>query len=398
MELVLHIGHAKTGTTSIQKSLSLSSSYLRKLNVSLSHFSESGNDRVVPAMFSKSDEMYALFGIREERRQAIQNVHKSQFEKYLKKLRPDTKLILSSEQFTLGLNTQEEVSELAAFLRGHFEKITIVIYLRNQASFHEAAYWETLKAGFSNPFDLEPQASIINSSLYNYRKLLENWELAFDKENIKVLSYDQLINKSEDIVDSFFRAVSSAFGVEIDFLKVTKSKRENSSPGSFFLEALRQVNHQLILGNPGFSDKPYLIESLFRRDIINFINDLSSVGPNTRLDRNVWYQVFKESNEYVENRYLKKQQIFLEASLDIPGYIQSGAFLTRIKMESCKGRCIESIFSPYTVISVNRKLGIPTRIWRGLKKRLKKEIFIRRFTSNIFLLRLIICVGRFLKI
>ena len=398
MDLVLHIGSAKTGTKSIQKSLTLSSSYLKKIGISISHFSDDGNDRVVPAMFSKSDEMYALYGIEGERRQAVQNEHKAQFEKYLKRLRSDTKLILSSEQFTLGLNTLDEVSELAQILNGQFENITIIIYLRNQASFHQAALWEELKAGYTNPLARQPQEHHINSSIYNYKKILTNWELAFDKKRIKVFSYDAIVNKSEGIVDNFYGAVSSALGIEVDILKVTKPKRQNLSPNIFFMEALRHVNHQLILSNPTFSENPYLIESQLRSDIIKFINNRSSVGPNTRLDRAAWEQAFKESNEYVEDRYLGKQQIFQSTKFYSSDYIQSGDFLAQSKIESCKGRCIESIFSPYAEISANSKVKFSTRILIHFKKRLKKEMFIRHFTDTSYLLRCIMRFGRTLKI
>ena len=380
MELVLHIGHEKTGTSSIQRSLTLSANYLKTLGISISDFPGNGNDWVIPAMFSKTTDTYDLHGIKEGIQSTLKENHKSQFEKYIKNLHPKTKLILTSEHFASRLTSVEEVSELAMLLTKYFEKVTILIFLRNQACLQQAAHWEELKSGFSNEITFRPNNKTISSSYFNYKLLLEPWDMAFGKENINVFGYDYELEEHEDIVDCFFLALPAIFNVKIDISKIIKSARINSTPSNTVMELLRQFNHEQINENPRFSSRPYLIDRPARRDLINAIENLTPGGPKINVDRRAWHEKFKDTNKHIEDRYLVNGKIFPKSKKVNNDNVFAIDHLTQEKIKET----VDLLFSLYVKNSKNRKENYSSRLLRRFKVKVQKILFIWRYTKPVY--------------
>jgi hypothetical protein len=313
VELILHIGHEKTGSTSLQQTLVLNEEYLRSIGISLQNEFGVGNARALPAIFSsKIDEFFEDQGIMQSNLEPHQKKIKDQFEDFLKNLPADTKLILSSEHFASRVCSVEEISELATYLNRYFERITIVLFLRNQAALAESVQWENVKSGRSVEIEDKPTPATIESQYFNYKKILENWLFVFPNEIIKVISYDEILKKYNDVNQFFLTLISDVFKTNIDFSFIIKSKNLNKSPDKLFIDIFRHVNLKLNSENSIITSKPWLYNRLLRSDLTTAIENIVSNPSKIKVNHKSWQQGFQSSNNWVQENTEIVGRIFLE--------------------------------------------------------------------------------------
>ena len=304
MELILHIGHEKTGTTSIQESLVQNTNYLQSLNIHIPTEFGIGNARSIPATFSSFiDHYFERRGITEGDLKVVQKEFKKDFDVYFKKLPQDTKLILSSEHLASRLTSSESVSELANFLNKYFEKITIIIFLRDQAGMAQSSYWELLKSGSQESILYEPSKEIIYDPYFNYQLLLENWLSGFQKKQIQIYNYNYVSSNYPSLIDFFYSVISNIFNVKIDFSLIIKSREANQSPDSFYLEILRLINQRIISENPTSVIKPYLDGNSLRKISVDAIRNIAGNKSKIEVNQEAWQLAFQSSNNWVEENF-----------------------------------------------------------------------------------------------
>lgn len=209
-ELFIHIGSHKTGTTSIQNACSRLPISKRPDAVRYLNVRPSGT-RVVEfkgklANFRAKILLDAADQVFQPKRQE--------------------RLVASDESF-FWISEPETVHQLAALLRERFSVVTIICYLRRQdrlAVSHRKQVSEGMPA--SRFYGVQatplPQYQPHFQNYFNYAAKLSNiWASAFGKENIQVISYDEISRTGGDVVKDFAHRT----GAPLDMSKPRRANR-----------------------------------------------------------------------------------------------------------------------------------------------------------------------------
>ena len=177
---ILHIGTRKTGSTSLQKSLSVNKSKLKFMNFYISSiFGFNGWKAFLASDIRNNRAWYYKKQIRSTQ----------QFERktYFNELKNNLKLeinenldknfIFSVEDFSLLLD--EEECETVKSLLEPFDKVTIFCYLRRQDEYVNSDLTSELMNGRTNFFNLYSQNEFFQ---LNYFKLLSSWTNIFGEK------------------------------------------------------------------------------------------------------------------------------------------------------------------------------------------------------------------------
>ncbi|QUS35875.1 hypothetical protein [Falsirhodobacter algicola] len=147
----LHAGMPKTGSTSIQNAFhGYASDTLRYAD--LGH---SNHGTPLVSCFAAKPEKFYIFRNRQYSAARVAEEvtkHRSRLEREVKK---PGDLILSSEAIVDHLNA-EEIGAMADFLRGHFDRVQVIIYVRPLASLAASQMQERIKAGQMKFFVPDP--------------------------------------------------------------------------------------------------------------------------------------------------------------------------------------------------------------------------------------------------
>ena len=259
MELLLHIGHEKTGTTSIQNFLVENSPVLRQKSICVPSEFGVGSMVQITAMFCNDIvDHLDLHGVSDSEAREKQVLLKENFGNFLSAQSDKEKIILSSEHLASRLTTFNEISEFKKYLDRYFQKITVLFYVRNQADLARSAYSTQLVGGSPGEIYFEPIDSIKDSAYFNYKILLKPWIDVFSVESIRIVSYDAEVKKKRSIVESFIEIVESVFRTKFDNIWIGKNALLNKSLSRDSLTILRKVNVGLIEENSQVAIKPHL--------------------------------------------------------------------------------------------------------------------------------------------
>lgn len=195
--LYLHIGLHKTGTSSLQRSLSKDRWRLQLLH-GLKYFKKRYAGPNLNRMVSWSYTKDANFGIVEPVYEAIlQDLRKSKLN-----------TIISSED--LSLLSESDVSKLSVELNDIFGNIKIIIYLRRQDRMAVSLKSQGVKTpqqmilmGVEDtPLPIKLRASA--ETYLSYDKLYLRWSNAFPKAEIIIRSYNRSSLVGQDTVEDFY--------------------------------------------------------------------------------------------------------------------------------------------------------------------------------------------------
>jgi hypothetical protein len=326
---ILHIGAHKTGSTSIQSSLSLSKEALFESGVSYFR----GYDREIQLL---------SLGLRAEKRKIP--VLKSDFKDVdeLKQAsrsswmalarqtrRSDVPLTLISEEAMMRIR---EVDELSRLLRRIFDRVVIVAYVRNPALRFPSSVDQKVRGGAS-------AAEITRKSHLAPRLLakLERFEGAFGAENMVVRNFD-LLNLVGGSPCSDFASVVSRFSEKPLTLKEVGPRNE-SLPASVTSALLKENNRMQRRGSPK--------TPLWKKRRLQLIDELRQFdglrgGAKLRLEDGpllglLWLNLLPEV-EAINERYLVGQ---------VPIKVgQTGSQLTRKEVTGAFREWIESYRDP----------------------------------------------------
>ena len=212
MKLILHIGTAKTGTTSIQDFILKHRKMLLEdgILVPFSLFDDVGkkiigNHRYFPYFAHnaghKDEFWHKMNGDAASKRQRIIN-KKEQFICECKDASEKCDAVLiSSEHLSSRLKRPEEIQRLHAFCSDIFGEIEIVLYLRDPLSASISTLSESLKAGGIWARDELCKAK--DFKFGDYASLLSKWKTSFPGASFRVRKFGKKYLSDGDVVRDF---------------------------------------------------------------------------------------------------------------------------------------------------------------------------------------------------
>jgi hypothetical protein len=204
VELFLHIGTEKTGTTSIQKFFRWNREALEQngvlypvspgnqnhmgLAVSAQDVSKRGPMRKSQGVTSTEEaEAFRAKLVNSLTEEIANGAHKT--------------VVMSGEHMSSRLLEDEEVLWLKNLLTPFFEKITVVCYIRRQDDYLLSTYSTAVKSGFTQPLRIPSERTI--SVRYDHWEMLSRWARIFGRENIVCRKFERAALAGGDVVEDF---------------------------------------------------------------------------------------------------------------------------------------------------------------------------------------------------
>ena len=225
MDLFLHIGTEKTGTSSIQRFLVNNIDKLKKKKIHFSKLIDYPNNRHLVEMFighSDRNDSYHLrhkFFKADDKKIFLLNL-KSKFEKeIMQESLVSNKMIITSEHFHSLLKDIDQIKSLKKFLNKFFNKIKIICYFREQGKLAISYYSTTLKGGSQLTLkDFIEKRVNINDPYFNYYEFLKKWSDVFGKENIMPSIFEFEQSDDEILIADFLKKIDSKL-IITEFIK-----------------------------------------------------------------------------------------------------------------------------------------------------------------------------------
>jgi hypothetical protein len=293
----LHIGTQKTGTTSLQHYLSANRERLLKHGF-LYPCSPGGTNHVGITAYSRNEARIDLIrkrcGIESSaevaayRRRLRHELHDE-----IEECRP-TDVILSNEHLSARVRSSIEIRRVEELCRSFADRVTILVYLRNQIDYLVSWYSTLVKGGNSKAFDTLTVRRIERQ--VDYARMLAPWARVFGVKNMKVRRFEAQDMKGGDVVEDF----ASIVGFEMKGL--ARGDRLNQSLDADALEFLRRFNSHFprIAGERGNPERAGVVEFLLA----------NRAGKGLRISHRKAMEIeemFRQSNRKVNETYFESR-------------------------------------------------------------------------------------------
>ena len=239
--LLLHIGTAKTGSTSIQHWMKGNQENMATSSVATLRSLGWPNAIKLAAAssgFTGPTPLHTRRGITDS----------ASWEDFRKRVRGEAAheirslgrkvgtIVISNEHLSTRLKTQSDVDRLHSFFDGLVDSCEILVYLRRQDRMARSRHGTAILAGSTNtdPFRLPAPGS----SIYFYDELLERYANAFSKSSVNARIYDRVITADGGVIGDFLQVLGVDYQVE------SREPRANRSIDPAILELIRQVNER----------------------------------------------------------------------------------------------------------------------------------------------------------
>lgn len=197
MNLLLHIGTEKTGTTSIQDWLAGPTVTLDKdgiwYPVSLRNMNDHGRLTLCAMDGTKTDNIGLQFGLDDpvKRSEFIAETRAAFAAEYAEAKEKKARwCVISSEHLHSRLFDHASVEAVRGFLDGYFDHIEVVLYLRPQVDLAVSLASTASRLGHTVlPTWFRSISS--NDLYYNYDALVDRWEAVFGAEALSIVPYRQ---------------------------------------------------------------------------------------------------------------------------------------------------------------------------------------------------------------
>lgn len=228
-KIILHVGSEKTGSTSIQHTLSASAKRLAKRGILYPEFPKTPCHIFFTAC---AMEDYSDHPVR--KCTGLQN--QSDYYRFAETVRtimqqqckivsPDY-LIISDEHINIHLKTTEQLAALKAFCNEFGEIDSVIIYLRRQDSFRLSLFSEVIRSGHITEFDLDSPLPIFETIPYrfDYLQILDNLAAVFGRDKLRPRLYEPSNFPDENVVKDFMEISN----LPMDAVKYKKMQRNQS--------------------------------------------------------------------------------------------------------------------------------------------------------------------------
>lgn len=322
MNLILHIGTEKTGTTSIQQFLKKNTDQLKRngLYVPQTPMVGCGNHRWVP-LFANNDGFSDDFVIAqqfksdEDRKEKIYKKRRQFIDECLNAANACNTIILSSEHLQSRLRTVEEIQRLRELVEEVADKILIVLYIRDPLKTAISLLSTSIKSG-NTPSGLPSPSQVYFENVCNHGQTIKRWKECFPDARIVVRRFDRSLLAKGDVVIDFCSQIIDDFCEE----KYEFPEPANETLTLTGMALLRKLNLQF----PRFVDnKPNPMRGQISRFVMNNTLDGSKFLP-CRDEFEAYKKHFSESCEIarshcfpLEESLFIDQNEFAEEKIDL---------------------------------------------------------------------------------
>ncbi|MCP4088177.1 MAG: hypothetical protein GY746_00060 [Gammaproteobacteria bacterium] len=314
MNLIVHIGIEKTGTTTIQEMLFINRENLKSNGFYFLQCAGSKNNRKLPAYCindTKNDDYFVDKCI-------LSHEDKSKFREALRDdLRDELSalgseihtVLISSEQLSSRLTSDTEIRRFHKLMSPHFSNIRILCYLREQCEMAVSLYSTAMRSGVTLGFNEYLKKCQPDNGRYNYYKMINMWSSVFGLSSIDVRIFSKEAFVGGDLICDFLTCISP------DLISVVDKSidSQNLSISAFGQRLGLSINRLL----PNYTDDRRLSKSaLLRRRfliIIGYCFPGRGSAPSAAEYQRI-YDSFYESNKMLSERYLGKNHKLFEFS------------------------------------------------------------------------------------
>ncbi|MEO1292352.1 MAG: hypothetical protein AAFV62_05900 [Pseudomonadota bacterium] len=250
MDLTLHIGGEKTGTTTLQSFLYANRKALERRGLFRIDAVGQPDSRLLATLAMRDDrcdESHARLRLLDvNARRAMTEKTARAIARTASRLPAGARIVVSSEHLQSRLWHQDEVSAVKDMLTPFAGRIRVVCYLRRQVDLAVSFYATQLRAGVpaSGPLPHDP----LSRNFYRYDQVLERWANVFGDAAMDVRIFEPEALVGDDIVTDFL----SKLGVDdLRGLSRPPVQNRNLSPAAVqFLERVVPAFPRRIDGAP----------------------------------------------------------------------------------------------------------------------------------------------------
>lgn len=292
MDLTLHIGTEKTGTTAIQRFFKQNRETLGELGIC--YPTAPGNETHIglaraALRFEKRGPLRRSVQVRTD--DDVRNFRETLLARLSAELGQKAYrfAVMSNEHCSSHLLADEEVAWLKDALAPLFETIRIVVYLRRQDDYLLSSYSTAVKSGATHALAIPRERAV--HTHYDHWELLSRWARVFGRDNIIARRFEKTALKAGNVVDDFLDCV----GIDAS---LPRPDTANESLDAESLEFLRQFNHHI----------PRLTEdgiSPLRDNVVPLLSQISKGPLLTLPDAELadFMAQFRQSNAKVAEEY-----------------------------------------------------------------------------------------------
>ena len=305
MECILHIGTEKTGTTSLQHFLSANRAKLLKEGlcytqtlgktanngICLLSYPAQRRDNLTDRLRVTSDDDFS------NKQNKLLKRLKKEIEHNVK-LRKVEKFIISSELIQSRLTTDKDVQRLKSILVDElgFDKIKVVVYLREPALTAQSLYSTAIKHGHTWEYPPVPSDEYFGN-ICNHKSTLIRFGNIFGYESLVIRLFQKKDLHGNSVITDFFHVL------QLPLLSRYKHPRNSNVSLSFTaISLLRTINKywpRIIGGYPNVK----------RRDLIKLLENNSTSAYNMPVHlKEEYHNYFIDSNEWVRENYFPQRE------------------------------------------------------------------------------------------
>ncbi|GAC29764.1 hypothetical protein [Brumicola pallidula] len=248
MELFLHIGSHKAGSTSIQSFLEKNSKTLEESACAVPDFLNYKNNWQLAAWAGYPKNAHYYTDILCSHSKEDLKIHAEQFGKVVKTYLEEkkrsgniNKLIISSEALYSQCSSPAAIQKIAELTMPFFEKITLIFYYRKQTKLVKSVYAQLVKGpSLTTSSYNEFISTIYDDKIYNYFATVDQWAQVFGNRNIEISEISRETNLTgKRLIEDFLEKIKEP---NKSYTLTIASNTKNQSPNFRTLNILRYIN------------------------------------------------------------------------------------------------------------------------------------------------------------
>ena len=309
-ELFLHIGTQKTGTTSIQTFLKLNKLKLsaKEIYVPTSLDVGNGHHRWITLLSSEINKVDSFslnleFKSKEEKKIKIEEKLDS-FNKEVEK-KTHGKWIISCEHLQSELTSQSDILKLKNILINLFDKVTVILYIRNPLD-TVVSLWSTQTKYGAKLSRISKPNNKFYENVVNHKNTIIRWQSVFGRENLKVCRFQKKDFFRNNLIEDFCSKVE----IEFDD-KYKKPPLANKSLSLIGMKSLGYINNFIPHFEKQKSKSLPLMRNRERENIASYIEEYTSkdIPYSVSKDEAKEYdEYYKESDEWVRKEFFNEDK------------------------------------------------------------------------------------------
>lgn len=248
-EAIVHVGMHKTGSSSIQDTLSqITMPEVEYL--SLNSPNHSGFLATLLSDAPQKHHSHSRNARSVEQVQALKDAYTRKFHHALKTVKKP-RVLISAEYLSRPTEKLDELKKLQNILLKYCRRIRVIGYVRPPYGYIQSDFQQQLKGGGSldlNDLKIYP----------HYRRRFEKMDIVFGKENVELITFKSEMLHNNDVVQDFVRRV----GIKLGANQIVRTNESISLEATSILYVFRRFGRK-VAGYEGFNhDNSLLIETL----------------------------------------------------------------------------------------------------------------------------------------